>query len=386
MTKLPHLLWEVFTWLLFLGCVGWLLWQWLRHSAEPGRLIGIWLLSIVLLLVGLAAGIYFNPLWTVLFCVIVAFLWIPSLGDLLISPLTDAFDGGSEEVLPQPFYAVAQARRKRGEYREAIAAIQEQLEKFPADFTGWLLLAEVQADDLKDLAAARATLEQLLSQPGHAPKNLAHALNRLADWQLKLGRDPEAARESLERIGRLFPGTPEAQMAAQRLAHLASSEFLAQQQERPRIVLPRFEDNLGLKAPGAGAQPPTENPAALAEEYVRHLDAFPLDHEIREKLAQLYADHFRRPDLAADQLEQLIAQPSAAPAQVAHWLNRLADVRISGGDEAAARGTLHRIIEQFPQTALAETARRRIAHLGLELRRTQSRQALKLGARDPNPG
>src|SRR5687768_17816886 len=48
----------------------------------------------------------------------------------------------------------------------------------------------------------------------------AYTLNTLADWQLKYGQDIEAARQSLERIVARYPGTEEAQVAAQRIAHL----------------------------------------------------------------------------------------------------------------------------------------------------------------------
>jgi uncharacterized protein (DUF1499 family) len=328
-----------------------------------------------------------NPLFTILFCVIVAFIWVPSLGEFLASPLTDALDGGKEEVEPRPFYAIAQARRKRGEYLEAIATIEQQLERFPTDFTGWLLLAEVQADNLNDLDAAQKTIDRLVSQPGHATKNLAHALSRLADWQLKLAMDPEAARTTLERIAQMFPDTPEAQMATQRIAHLAPSDYLAQQKARPRIVLRAFEDNLGLKSASAGAQPPSETPEALAAKYVEHLRQFPLDNEVREHLALLYADHYGRLDLATGQLEQLIAQPNAPAGQVAHWLHLLADLHIKkAGDEAAARAALQRIMDQFPRTALAEKARSRLAYLNLELRSTKQSRALKLGSYEQNLG
>ena len=48
-----------------------------------------------------------------------------------------------------------------------------------------MLRAEIQAEDRKDLAASDETIETLLAQEGHAPRNIAFALTRQADWRLK---------------------------------------------------------------------------------------------------------------------------------------------------------------------------------------------------------
>jgi len=45
------------------------------------------------------------------------------------------------------------------------------------------------------------------------------------------------------------------------------------------------------------------DPAALAAGYVQQLTKHPLDNEVREKLALLYAEHYQRPDLAGMELE-----------------------------------------------------------------------------------
>ena len=55
------------------------------------------------------------------------------------------------------------------------------------------------------------------------------------------------------------------------------------------------------------------DPGEAAAAYVRHLEQHPLDMEAREKLAVLYAGHFKRLDLAASELEQMIAQPNQPP-------------------------------------------------------------------------
>jgi TolA-binding protein len=382
---------------LCLGCIGWVGWRWLRGSANPKGLIVSWVISAILILgvvlvavpaTGRGGWVAWLGIAMAAVCaVFVGVMWAPHLADFVANPLTNALTGGNEEVEPQPYYAIAQARRKRGEYLEAIGEIEKQLEKFPTDVTGWMLLAEVQAESLHDLPAARQTIEQLLSQPGHTPKNVAFALNRLADWHLKLAADPDAARTALERIVSRFPESAEAQMATQRLAHLGTPEFLAEKQERPRIALPKFEGNLGLKPAEAGAAPPDASPEVLAAQYVQHLEAHPLDNEARERLALVYADHYQRLDLALDQLEQLIGQPNAPARQVARWLNLVADLQIQkAANPDAARAALQRIQERFPNSAAAESARNRAARLDRELKGTQQRQALKLGVYEQNLG
>src|ERR1041384_2048843 len=111
------------------------------------------------------------------------------------------------------------ARQKRGLYAEAIAEIWKQLERFPTDFEGQMLLAQIQAENLQDLSAAENTVERLVTQPGHAPKNVVFALYSLADWQLKFGHDRDAAQRALQRVIDLLPDSEFSLDAAQRIGH-----------------------------------------------------------------------------------------------------------------------------------------------------------------------
>jgi tetratricopeptide (TPR) repeat protein len=296
------------------------------------------------------------------------------------------YTGGSEPPEPKPFYSIAEGRRKRGQYQEAIAEVQRQLALFPTDVTGWLLLAEIQAEDLKDLASADATVEQFLAQPDHAPRNIAFALSRQADWRLKVAQDRDGARAALERIVELLPETEQAQNALQRIAHLTPAEMLLGRQKPQRISVPHQQENLGLRQEPL-PKPAEEDPAVTAAQYVKHLDEFPFDNEAREKLALVYARHYQRLDLATDQLEQLVSVPNQPAKLVVRWLNQIADLQLElASDEAQARETLQRIIELYPKTAAAETARNRLAHLKLEMRPKQVSQAVKLGSYEQNLG
>src|SRR5208337_564583 len=114
-------------------------------------------------------------------------------------PFASLYDGGTEEPIPHPAYSIAQSKQKKGLYLEAIAEIRKQLDRFPTDVEGQLLLAQIQAEDLKDLQAAELTVERFCAQPGHAPQNIVFALYSLADWHLQIARDREAAQRHLQR-------------------------------------------------------------------------------------------------------------------------------------------------------------------------------------------
>jgi tetratricopeptide (TPR) repeat protein len=355
-------------WIITAGCV--VLWIWLGIQAQGAGYGG----AFVIPGVAAATGI------------MLAVLWTPRISSWLISPITKWYDGGDEEPEMKPLYSIAQAYRNRGNYEQAIAEIYRQLRNFPNDYQGYMMLAEVFADDLHDMEEAGKTVEHLLTIPELASKNAAYALTRLADWEVKYRSDLETARALFHRIIDLLPNTVEAQLAAQRIAHMASPEDLANMQD-PRVIhLEHHEERIGLQ--GRVVEAPKElTPAAMAQRYVDHLREHPLDNETREKLAQLYANEYQRLDLAQGELEQLIAAPNQIPKHVVHWLNLLADLQMKlTGDAAAARKTLERIGELYPESAAANNARVRISQLKLELNQHAAQRTVKLGSYEQNIG
>jgi len=310
------------------------------------------------------------PLVIILPAGILAVLWASQIGTLLSRPLTSLFDGGGEEAEAKPFYFIAEAKRRKGLFEEAIAEVRQQLEKFPGDVEGMMKLAALQAEDTRDLPAAKATITELLQQPELPPNAAVAALQALADWQLQIGRDAAGARASLEQIVDEFPETSFAHAARQRLAHLAGNAQARQFREETVFKVPTGERDIGLRQ---GPQPEHEfteaEAIALADEHVRQLELHPNDTETREKLALLYAERLQRPDLAADQLEQLTTFPNETPAHIARWLDLLATVHVLyGRNLEAAENALRRVIERFPNTALASQANSRLATLRTELR------------------
>ena len=330
----------------------------------------------------------FGPFLIVIMGIVLSIMWTPHLSELLSRPLAGLYDGGDEPLEPKPYYSIAQARRKRREFLEAVVAVREQLAKFPNDFEGVALLAGIQAEDLKDLASAEMTLNHFCDQPNPPPRQFAAAMNQLADWHLKLAQDADSARAALEKIIARFPDTELSSQAAQRIAHLGGTEkqMLASLDRQP-MALPEGVKSAGLRDSMKDLVPAETDPAKLAADHVKHLEQHPLDTEAREKLAVIYAGHYQRLDLAAGELNQLIEAPHQPAKQVAHWLNLLVDLQVQlGADYETVRGTLERIIERFPDLAAGEMARTRLGRLKLELKGKKETPGVKLGVYEQNIG
>ena len=384
---------------LFLGfgtLVVWLLWRALKRSEDPARLIFKWVLTLIFTagLLGYAAWVGFDnlagitvPFLCVLYAIAMSILWAPYLGSWLASPLTAMYDGGSAEPDPEPLYAVATSLRKNGKYNEAIKEVRRQLQKFPKSFAGQMMIAEIQAEDIQDLPSAEVTVQKLCQQKGHKPAAISAALLRLADWQLKYWQDIEAARRSLEQIQMQFPRSEFAQVAAQRLAHMASREHLLSPHERPKIQLRHGLDDVGLRDEPLRPTPPPENLAEKAAQLTRHLEEFPNDAEAREQLAMIYAEEYHRIDYAVNELEQIIQQPGQTPKEIVRALNLIADVHIKAADDyEAASAALQRIIDHYPHYGAAEAAHQRLLRLKLEFRAKEKTHTVKLGSYEDDLG
>ena len=369
-----------------------LAWWSLRKSVDPSKLLFKWILSAAIVGGMILFCRHLPPVgWPILMVpvgIALAIMWAPSIGSMLISPLTNALDGGNVPLEAQPFYSIAETKRRNGHPQEAMTAVREQLEKFPGDFHGTLLLASIQVEDMNDLPGAQLTLERWMEGPWATPHGNASVLTTLADWHLQFAQDPEAARLALERIVEQMPDTPAAHHAAQRLAHLPTMGDLVAARTGAPVDLRPGEKYVGLlkdyKGPAAA---PVSGPGALAEEYVKQLEKYPADTATREKLAVLYAEHFQRIDLAADQLEQLISFPNETPRHVVQWLNLLADLQIRyAKDLPAAEATLRRILAQYSTPALVEPTIARLASLESELKRGKTTSVKTLGHYEKNIG
>ncbi|HTL18949.1 MAG TPA: hypothetical protein VL793_17050, partial [Patescibacteria group bacterium] len=141
---------------------------------------------------------------------------LPALGfagTVLLGPIAGC---SRDHFLPRktpPMYARAIARMKFGKYNEAEAEIIKELENWEDDFEGWMMLADLYANHFNSLSEAELTVLDICAQPHTTPSQIAIALHRLADWHLKLAKDPDAARRALLMICDRLRGTHLAHMA-----------------------------------------------------------------------------------------------------------------------------------------------------------------------------
>ena len=382
---------------IIIGFAAWTLFRTLQKSEDRGALIFKWVLTAVL--IGFSAKVVMPGMNTgglaaigglmaaLVVALVLAITWRRAIADLIATPFSNLYTGGSTPPEPKPVYSLAIGLRKRGHYQEAFNGVRKELEKFPEDFEGHLLLAEIQAENLNDLPGAAITIERIFNQPDVLPRNVTVALNTLADWYLKLNQDRDTARETLQRIIDRYPDSEFSLLAAQRIASLASTEHLLGSHDRKKFTVVEGVQNLGLLDPKFHPQPASIDAAKQAAELVTHLQSHPLDAESREKLAVIYADHYNRMDLATDQLEQLITHPNQSQKRIVHWLNLLTDLQIRhGANYETARPTLQRIVDLFPNSAPAGVAANRIAHLKLELKARQTSASVKLGTYEQDIG
>jgi len=374
-----------------LGIIGWGFFRMLKQSYDPAKVLFKLIITVPLVIACFIGAIelsFLGPFVMVILGVVMTVLWTPHIGEWLCKPLTGLYDGGNEEPEQKPYYSIARSLRMKGKFLEAVVEVRKQLARFPNDFEGVMLLAGIQAENLQDLPGAEITLNHFCDRSEAPPKQFAAAMNHLADWRLKLTQDADSARAALEKIIMRFPDTDLALLAAQRIAHLGGAEkLLLAAHDRQPLAVPESVKNIGLLGSSEHLRPAEIDPAQLAADYVKHLTQHPLDTEVREKLAIIYADHYQRLDMAKGELEQLIEQPNQPPKRVAHWLNLLADLQIRhGADYDTVRGTLEKIVEQFPDLAAAEMARTRLGRLKLELKAHQATPDVKLGVYEQNIG
>jgi TolA-binding protein len=384
--------------LVAVAAIGWLFWRSIKNSEDRARLVFKWVLSAgaVWLAIEKAMPAYgrggldaaFGLGMMMAAALFLNILWRHSVLDFLIKPLTGLFDGGDEQPENKPFYSIATTQRKKGNYAVAIAEVRKQLDKFPGDFEGVMLLAGIHAENQNDLHAAENVLNRFCERKDAPDAQVAAAWTAMADWHLKHGVDTDSAGASLAKIIARFPGTELALKAEQRLAHLGATEkILLEQHDRPKIQLREGVKNIGLLDSTEFLKPQEIEPGRLAAAHVKHLEAHPHDSDTREKLAVIYARDFQRLDLAAMELGHLINEPRHSPKQIAGWLNLLANFQVElGADIDTVRATLMQIVEKYPDLPIADVTRRRLERLNSEFKGKEKAPGVALGTYEQNIG
>jgi len=125
------------------------------------------------------------------------------------------------------------------------AAHVKHLEAHPHDLEVREKLAVIYAREFKRLDLATMELAQLINEPKHKPKQIAHWLHLLANFQVELGADAATVRATLGKIVERFPDLPVAELAQRRLARLGN-EFKGLEKSS-NAKLGDYEQNIGLK-------------------------------------------------------------------------------------------------------------------------------------------
>jgi len=315
-------------------------------------------------------------------------LWHRSILGFFASSVTNAIDGGSQPVVPKPFYSRANALRKQAEFEPAVTEIESQLARFPTDAEGWLLKASILAENLKQPQLALIALDEFLVVADASDRPTAYL--QQADVQLNHLHQPEAARVTLQKISLEYPDTEVARLAQQRIAHLPTEAWMKGNPlgERELLTVVQHEVQIGLTLDhGASLLPSDRTPDDLREELTLMLVQNPSDNESRERLARLYAGELQRPDLAHTELEHLISSPGQRDREILRWLNLIADIHLRQPDGLTdARLALNRIVERFPGSAGAHVAAQRLSLLKLEVARGAEEPTLHLGPPTGNLG
>ncbi|HVY69327.1 MAG TPA: hypothetical protein VHH73_05330, partial [Verrucomicrobiae bacterium] len=251
-----------------------------------------------------------------------------ALGYAFLIPLLPAVHFGlpfveTRKILPS--YARAIAQLNRGNYAEAEQEVIGQLEKKEDDTQGWLMLAEMYATKFRDLASADKTVRELCEQPNVPPARATLAFHQLADWHLRIGENPAAARHALDTIIQKFPDSHFARMAKQRIDQLpADREELLEKQAVPVLRLPALNESTADEE--HLAQKPLSRREAIAEvnKYAGKLKRNPNNIAARESFAIALADRLGKADLAIEQLQLLLDLPDQPERKRAEWLGWIA--------------------------------------------------------------
>ena len=268
-----------------------------------------------------------------------------------------------------PMYARAVAKMKFGKYSEAEWVIIQELEKSQDDFEGWMMLADLYANQFHDMAEAEQTVLEICDQPRTTPSQVSIALHRLADWYLKHSQDPDAARRALQTICDRLPGTHLARMAQLRLNQLPQTiQDLREQQVAAPIPLPALGDQLDEPAP-VDMEMDRHKAAEMANVCAQRLQLDPNNVQAREKFARILTERLYKPDLGIEQLTLLLNMPDQPEPKRADWLGTIAAWHIRyRQDVDTGRNLLERVIREFPNSPQALAARRRIRLIDAELR------------------
>jgi TolA-binding protein len=138
-------------------------------------------------------------------------------------------------------------RPKPPDYLARATELVAHLERFPLDNLAREELALLYANELDRPDLAVEQFRQLIAQPFAPEKRVVQWLNQLADVQVRSEATLAAARQTVQQIIELYPGSAAAENARRRLAVMGLEERA--KKESQVVPLGSYESNLGLKQP-----------------------------------------------------------------------------------------------------------------------------------------
>lgn len=295
-------------------------------------------------------------------CLLGGFAWAGLAALTILMPIAHFASNVFDRPKRLPSYSRAIAKMKFGKYADAEREVLSQLDQAEDDFQGWLMLASLYAEQFNDLPEAEQTILELCDQPNTNASQAAVALNRLADWHLRIGRNPVAARSALQIICSQFKNSHVARMAQIRIAQLPPSrEALEAETRTGTVTLPALGDVLDQPARVDTPSLPRQKAMELANSLSNRLQRDPNDVASRERFARVLADHLDKAGEATKQLELLLELPDQAAEKRAAWLSLIAAYHLKHlSQPERARIFLERLVSEFPGTVQAMAARRRL--------------------------
>jgi len=170
----------------------------------------------------------------------------------------------------------------------------------------------------------------------------------------------------LEIVVQAYPTTHLARLAQAKMGQLPRSraELLERRQGRT-LRLPSLRDDLEASE----SELSRVEAAAAANDCVNRLKADPDDITTRERLAWLFAEQLGRADMGIEQTRLLLDLPNQPENKKAEWLAQIGAWQLKHlKNKEAGRRTLEQLIREYPQSAQAFTAVRRLGLLDVELK------------------
>jgi tetratricopeptide (TPR) repeat protein len=126
-------------------------------------------------------------------------------------------DDSNFRIMPE--YSVAEARAKKGKYREAVDEYRKVIVKHPDDIYPHLRIADLALGHLNDVKLAELELLSAFAK-AKGEDSTALAAGRLADFYQHTMHDPAHALEVMKQLCKKIPDTKQAKLAEERIAIL----------------------------------------------------------------------------------------------------------------------------------------------------------------------